>query len=36
MASLGLVAVDLGTARDKRLTEHNDRLADRRPELYAG
>lgn len=29
-----LVDVDLAPARDKRITERNDRLADRRPELY--
>jgi predicted amidohydrolase len=28
--------VDLAEARTKRITEHNDRLADRRPELYRG
>jgi predicted amidohydrolase len=28
--------LDLGQARDKRLSERNDALADRRPELYAG
>lgn len=27
--------VDLGAARDKRLTEHADALGDRRPELYS-
>jgi len=28
------VDCDLTRARDKRITEHNDLLADRRPELY--
>jgi predicted amidohydrolase len=28
--------VDLALARDKRITPHNDRLADRRPECYGG
>jgi predicted amidohydrolase len=28
--------LDLDTARDKRISEHNDVHADRRPELYAG
>jgi predicted amidohydrolase len=30
-----LAEVDLTLSRDKRITEHNDVLADRRPELYA-
>ncbi|MBN1773995.1 MAG: acyltransferase [Deltaproteobacteria bacterium] len=29
-----VVEVDLAPARDKRITERNDRLGDRRPELY--
>ena len=29
-----VVDVDLAPARDKRITERNDRLGDRRPELY--
>ena len=29
-----VVDVDLLRARDKRITARNDRLADRRPELY--
>jgi len=29
-------ACDLARARDKSVSEHNDLLADRRPELYAG
>lgn len=29
-----VVEVDLALARDKRITERNDRLGDRRPELY--
>jgi predicted amidohydrolase len=29
-----VVDVDLALARDKRITERNDRLGDRRPELY--
>jgi 5-aminopentanamidase len=32
--TLLLAEVDLGAARDKRLGERNDALADRRPELY--
>jgi len=28
------VDVDCTTARQKRITDHNDRLADRRPECY--
>ncbi|GAA4184562.1 nitrilase family protein [Streptosporangium oxazolinicum] len=33
---LAVADLDLGRARDKRLSERNDALADRRPELYAG
>ena len=28
-------AIDLRLARDKRVSEHNDLFADRRPDLYA-
>ncbi|MBU2499185.1 MAG: acyltransferase [Proteobacteria bacterium] len=31
---VAVVEVDIEKARDKRITEQNDRLADRRPELY--
>jgi len=33
-AELGVVEIDPLEARDKSLTSHNDKLADRRPELY--
>jgi hypothetical protein len=31
-----VVAIDLGAARDKRLTARNDLLRDRRPAMYRG
>jgi len=32
---IGVVRIDPLAARDKSLTSHNDKLADRRPEMYA-
>ena len=31
---VAVVEIDVATARDKAITKHNNKLADRRPELY--
>ena len=31
---VAVVEIDIAVARDKAITKHNDKLADRRPDLY--